>query len=234
MRNPHEFYRHVDTASGFNSRLRIFADVYRGHRLHLDRSLQVLDVGCGRKALLSSCLIEGDLYVGCDIAHPDPEAASTRFEVIDLNEDSLAKRFAGEKFDVVFCGEVIEHLFSPDALLIDIAKLMPKDGTLILSTPNLGYWINRLLLLFGISPLFLENSSQRKLGRRFRILGQDNPTEGHIRLFTFRALLDLMERSNFEVLRKMAAPVWRTGIDSFLSHVAPSLAPDLILVAQPT
>lgn len=79
---------------------------------------------------------------------------------------------------MIFCGEVIEHLFSPDDLIDEIKTLMHSESILILSTPNLGYWVNKLLLIFGISPLCLENSSEIKLGRKFKFLGQFNKTEG--------------------------------------------------------
>ncbi len=84
---------------------------------------------------------------------------------IDLNRESLASKLDGSTYDVVFCGEVIEHLFSPDALLRDVKTLMTHESVLVLSTPNLGYWVNRLLLLAGVSPLYLENSAETKLGR---------------------------------------------------------------------
>ena len=90
---------------------------------------------------------------------------------------------------------MIEHVYSPDDLVEDLKRILRPDGLLLLSTPNLGYWLNRLLLLVGISPLFLENSSRTKLGRRTTHLGQNNSTEGHIRLFTYGAMRDFLEHA---------------------------------------
>jgi SAM-dependent methyltransferase len=133
---------------------------------------------------------------------------------------------------VIFCGEVIEHLFSPDALLEDLKSLLRRDGLLILSTPNLAYWANRVLLPFGISPLFLENSAVVKLGRRFRFFGQGNRTEGHVRLFTYTAARDLLVLHGFELLRTRSAPVWNFAIDRLVCRLSPSLAPDNIYIAR--
>jgi hypothetical protein len=103
---------------------------------------------------------------------------------------------------------------------------------LILSTPNLGYWVNRLLLLVGISPLFVENSASVKLGRRFRFLGQGNATQGHIRLFTYRAARDLLELQGFELLRTRSVPFWSFPVDRLVCRVSRSLAPDNVYVAR--
>jgi SAM-dependent methyltransferase len=138
----------------------------------------------------------GDTYWGCDF-HPEPGVPLEHYISIDLNEESLAARLPGERFDVIFCGEVIEHLFSPDALLQDLRALLAPRGIVILSTPNLGYSVNRGLLLLGISPLFLENSAETKLGRVTRRLGQGNSTEGHIRVFMYRALRELVALKGF-------------------------------------
>jgi 2-polyprenyl-3-methyl-5-hydroxy-6-metoxy-1,4-benzoquinol methylase len=175
-----------------------------------------------------------DHYVGCDIAAPESPQTNMRFETIDFNRESVADRFTGEEFDLIFCGEVIEHLFSPDALMADIRRLLSPEGIVILSTPNLAYWVNRLLLLFGLSPLFLENSSRRKLGRKFRFLGAGNSTEGHIRLFTYRALREFVRMNGFEILRTIAAPIWPLTVDRVLCRVVPQLAPDIILLLART
>ena len=118
-----------------------------------------------------------------------------------MNEQSLGEAVAGRRFDVVFCGELIEHVFSPDALLDDLRSVLAGDGLLVLSTPNLGYWVNRILLVAGISPMFLENSATVKLGRRFKALGNGNPTQGHLRVFTYRAMKELLDLRGFALAR---------------------------------
>jgi SAM-dependent methyltransferase len=230
VRNPRAFLEAVDTAERtLVPRLRVFVAEYRRHRAATGgRPLRVLDVGCGPQAVLARHLGPGDTYVGCDY-RPEAEVPLERYVSIDLNEDSLAERLRGEQFDVVFCGEVIEHLFSPDALLDDLRELLATGGVLILSTPNLGYYVNRGLLLLGISPLFLENSADVKLGRVTRRLGQGNVTEGHIRVFTYRALRDLVARKGFRVLRVVPTTVWGFPLDRVLGRI-PSLAADNVLV----
>lgn len=228
-----DFYARVETAiPDIDDRLRIFLAEYRGFRAERDRPQRVLDIGCGRKALLAQAIDPADAYTGCDIVEPE-NTAIPRFVPLDLNTERLAQKLDGESFDVVFCGEVIEHLFSPDALLQDLRSMLAPGGLLVLSTPNLAYWVNRLLLPFGISPLFLENSAWKKLGRRWRMLGQGNKTEGHVRVFTYRAVREILDLYDFELVRVSATPVWSMPLDRLVCRWAPSLAPDVIYVATP-
>ncbi|MEX2049117.1 MAG: class I SAM-dependent methyltransferase [Gemmatimonadota bacterium] len=192
--------------------------------------MDVLDIGCGRDAHLAQHLDVGDHYHGVDF-YEELNLAVDRYTQIDLNEQSLAETL-DETFDVVFCGEVIEHLFAPDKLVGDIRTLMRDDAILVLSTPNLAYWVNRLLLLFGISPLYLENAAEMKLGRRFRALGQGNETEGHVKVFTYRAMLDLLELARFDVLETIPTVTWPSRADKWIGRLSPSLAANNVFVVR--
>jgi SAM-dependent methyltransferase len=229
-----DFLLEHETAHPFdwNERLSVFVETYQSHRASRGgRPLRLLDVGCGRDAHLAVHVDPRDRYTGCDY-YAEPRRSIDRYVRIDLNEDRLTDKLGDEQFDVVFCGEVIEHLFSPDALMDELRLVLDDDGILILSTPNLGYYANRLLLLVGISPLFLENSSRRKLGRRTRLLGQGNPTEGHVRLFTYRALLDFVQSTGFEVVAVTPTLVWKFPLDRVVCRFSRSLAPDNVLVLR--
>lgn len=48
------------------------------------------------------------------------------------------------KFDVVFGGEVIEHLSNPGLFLLGAKKALKKDGVIVLSTPN-TYAVNKII-----------------------------------------------------------------------------------------
>lgn len=50
----------------------------------------------------------------------------------------------GGPFDVVICGEVIEHLGHPQALFASAAQLLSPGGRLVLTTPN-PYYLGRTL-----------------------------------------------------------------------------------------
>lgn len=46
---------------------------------------------------------------------------------------------SGEKFDVVLCLEVIEHILNDHKLIMDISQRLSSGGQLFLSTPNKSY-----------------------------------------------------------------------------------------------
>jgi SAM-dependent methyltransferase len=228
-----DFLAATDTALAYvDDRLRLFVEAYRERKVaHPDQPLRVLDIACGKKAVLHRFVSPGDEYFACDY-HGTLDVEIPRYFTVDLNDARLSDQLPAQKFDVVFCGEILEHLYSPDALLDEIRLLMGDDGVLVLSTPNLAYYVNRILLLAGLSPLYLENSADVKLGRRFRFLGQGNTTEGHIRLFTYRALRDLLDRKGFDVVRVTPTTVWNFWPDRLVCRISRSLAPNNVFVVR--
>lgn len=228
-----EFLDRHETAHpfDFNNRLQLFVDAYRSHRALLGRPADILDIGCGRKPELLEHIDPADNYHGLDFYDPST-VSMPAYTQLDLNSESLVEALGKDRFDVVFCGEVLEHLFAPDTLLGQIHETLRDGGILVVSTPNLAYWRNRVLLVFGISPLYLENAVEMKLGRRFRALGQGNPTEGHVKVFTYRALRDVLALKGFDVVGVTSTVTWPNGLDRVAGRISHSLAANNVIVAH--
>jgi SAM-dependent methyltransferase len=101
--------------------------------------------------------------------------------------------------DLVYAGEVIEHLVDPDRLVEECARVLRPDGWLLVTTPNPHVWYSRLLFAAGVQPLFLETSTRSTdVGagplRRFK---KGSRPVGQLRLFNRAALCDLLERGRF-------------------------------------
>lgn len=64
--------------------------------------------------------------------------------------------FDSEVFDVVYAGELVEHLADTDAFIKEVFRVLKKGGKIIITTPNIASLINRILLLFGKYPRYLE------------------------------------------------------------------------------
>ncbi len=60
----------------------------------------------------------------------------------------------GKKFDLVIAAVVVEHIVDTDAFLEHCADVLKPGGVLILTTPNLLFGVNRLLMLVGRRPRF--------------------------------------------------------------------------------
>jgi 2-polyprenyl-3-methyl-5-hydroxy-6-metoxy-1,4-benzoquinol methylase len=123
-----------------------------------------------------------------------------------------------EEFDVVVAAEVVEHIVDTEAFLDNCADALRPGGVLILTTPNLLFGVNRLLMLFGKPPrfayadfhvrMFVWDDLRTKVSRRFTIQ----------RLQGSHVLLGVRHSPIFEVF-------------SWLGDVAPTLAAHLIVTA---
>lgn len=100
-------------------------------------------------------------------------------------------------FDVVLLIDVIEHLFDTDKAIAEIRKVLRKDGILVISTPNLSSFANRLLLLLGYQPLGTEVSTHKHYGRPKKYSFREG-VAGHI---TYKALLEFLKDNGFEIIK---------------------------------
>jgi SAM-dependent methyltransferase len=55
-------------------------------------------------------------------------------------------------FDAMVVADVIEHIVDTDGFLDELWRVLKPDGVLILTTPNLAFWLSRLRLLRGKPP----------------------------------------------------------------------------------
>ncbi len=166
----------------------------------------LLDIGCGRGELINALKSNSikTNFIGIEISKPSREIALARgLNVIhaDLG-DPLP--FEDESFDVVVFGEVIEHLYDPDFALDEIVRVLRPNGRLIATTPNLTSWLNRILVLFGIQPIYTETSTRRKYGRKFAFLNQGSTVmQGHIRVMTADAFSEIIAASGLLVTKRI-------------------------------
>jgi SAM-dependent methyltransferase len=175
---------------------------------HLVAPRRLLDVGCGTG--IATVYLKHALNIqetfGVDIAETNIQyARKQRITALlcDLNSEPLP--FEDSFFDAIFAGEIIEHLIDPDHLLQEVHRTLTEDGLLVLSTPNLASWYNRIALLLGWQPLDSGTSFCHDVGRP-RFLRFDEGGTEHLRLYTLRALKELMLISGFKIVDVAAAP----------------------------
>lgn len=134
---------------------------------------RALDVGCaaGATARALRRLRAPSHITGIEL---DPELASAARETCDrvIEQDASAAldslAGAGERFDVVLCGDILEHLVDPWSALSRIRELCPR-GSVAVSLPNICHYSTALSLARGHWPYrdrgILDRTHLRFFGR---------------------------------------------------------------------
>jgi 2-polyprenyl-3-methyl-5-hydroxy-6-metoxy-1,4-benzoquinol methylase len=176
---------------------------------------RVLDIGCSSGYLARPLVARGCAVVGIE---RDPaaaeEARSVCEEVLVDDVETMELPFEPASFDVVLCGDLVEHLRDPERLLSRLRPLLRPDGRLVLTTPNVANWTNRLGLLFG----------------RWRYTDRGILDRTHLHLFTRATLVETLERAGYRlVVLDFTVPVPGVGTPGVerAAHAVGRLRPQL-------
>ncbi|MBW2966379.1 class I SAM-dependent methyltransferase [Candidatus Woesearchaeota archaeon] len=141
---------------------------------------KVLDVGCGNGYITKKMVDQGNEVIGMDIS------ANAIKEARRINPDikficcSAEQRypFKNEKFDIVFAGEVIEHIYDTSFMFSEINRVLKNKGLLILTVPYHGILKNLYIALLNF-----ENHY--------------DPEGAHIRFYTVKSLKKTLSKYGF-------------------------------------
>lgn len=177
---------------------------------------RVLDVGCSSGYLARPLSEAGATIVGVEL---DPvaaqEARAVCEEVLVGDVETIDLPFSAFSFDVVLCGDVIEHLREPGAALARLRPLLRPGGRLVLTTPNVANWAIRLSLLGG----------------RWRYTDRGILDRTHTHLFTRKTLVETVTLAGYRVVElDHTAPVPYIGAPRIerAAHAVASLRPSLL------
>jgi SAM-dependent methyltransferase len=147
---------------GQSKRIAYLTNLVQGYSDKMGGPLSILDVG---PHFLTRCLM--DLVtprpqistLGYPFPKLVPEAEVKRKVVLNFNElpkDKLG--FDAGSFDLITICEVVEHLFTPPDVILNLLKpLLKKDGRLILGTPNAVSISHRMRMMLGENPFHRLN-----------------------------------------------------------------------------
>ena len=148
----------------------------------------------------------------------------------DVSNENLP--FPDSYFDVVYAGEIIEHLFDTEHFVSEVKRVLKlKSGIFILSTPNLAAWYNRVLFpIFGIQPFHTEVALHRYYGRKpFKRVG-GNPV-GHIHVFTTKAIKEFLNANGFSIKKIIGYPFKEKNVFDLFFASFPSLSSGVIIIS---
>lgn len=148
---------------------------------------RILEIGCGRGETLARIKSTKGASFACgvELSHDSADAAKGKldrvvvgnFEEIDLPVDFVS-------FDVVLCLDVLEHFVDPWKAVRQIDGLLSPGGVLIASIPNVRYFS-------VVLPLLLQG--------RWEYQSSGVLDRTHLRFFTKRSAIDLMQTSGMSV-----------------------------------
>jgi 2-polyprenyl-3-methyl-5-hydroxy-6-metoxy-1,4-benzoquinol methylase len=148
---------------------------------------KMLDIGCSKGVWGTIWKQRGWDVSGIDIDTNSIDIsikAGINAKFCDLNKDKIP--FEGQAFDLIFAGEVIEHLVDTDGFILELYRCLRPGGRLILTTPNLVSFENRMRILFGIYPIWVDYSLQGV---------------GHVRAYTPKILINQLKNHGLELVK---------------------------------
>jgi SAM-dependent methyltransferase len=139
---------------------------------------------------------------------------------------------ASGTYDVLIASEVIEHVVDTESALAEMKRVLKPGGWLILTTPNLTFWLSRLRMLAGKSAISMPSIS---VG-----FSRESVIDVlHVRIGTLDEWRALLEHMEFEVRNISATSYlqsyryprkWLGWIDRQFSR-RPSLGGNVIVAA---
>jgi len=110
--------------------------------------LRLLDVGCSNGVFLYHAQKRGFESYGVELNERTARIAQRNGLTVFQGTLTDAK-YGADFFDIVFLGDILEHVPNPAMLLIECRRVLKRGGILIVSTPNTDcFWSKATLLLY--------------------------------------------------------------------------------------
>jgi len=222
-----------------NHRLKLMKDIFKKLPLKPEA---ILDIGCGT-GYFTNFLKENfpkAEVIGTDISKKALNLGKEKYKNVEFrfanSEASLP--FKNKYFDLIVSAETIPCIKDTDTFLSEISRVSKKGASLMLTTPNLSSWLNRLLIATG-KPLFYYEPSFRKtlpllkIGK-YTFPNRDLPPTGLLRVFNSEILSKLLREYDFNIIKVYGVSLLSLKIlkplDLFFCQI-PNLATGIILLA---
>jgi 2-polyprenyl-3-methyl-5-hydroxy-6-metoxy-1,4-benzoquinol methylase len=209
------------------ARVDVALDMIKSERGKTGNVLRVLDVGCGDGRCSEMILDMGNEVYGIDIRPDRVESAKQKGIKASVADLTKSFPFDDEFFDLIYAVEILEHIYDTEFFLQEAKRLLRKNGTLIVTVPNIVCLPNRIRAIFGLYPKHVAPA------RKHWSVGE------HIRVFTKSMLINILERNGFEIEDVEAnlvsfAPTKRTKKpwSKYLGKIFPGLGEVLICKAR--
>ena len=147
-----------------------------------DRSdtIRVLEVGCGGAATLARIqyLYPNAEVKGIELVENVARLNEGQMDIIQGNIENMQLPYEKQYFDYIIFGDVLEHLYEPDAVLCKMKPYLREGGQFLCSIPNIMHISALLPLLQG----------------KFRYRNAGILDRTHIRFFTLDSIWGMLHR----------------------------------------
>jgi SAM-dependent methyltransferase len=171
---------------------------------HVRPGMRVLDLGAGDGAFAAELTAAGCAVVAVDVAEEALRRARARVPGLDARRvaEGAPLPLDEDAVDLVWAGEVLEHVADVVGLLAEVRRVLRWGGTLLVTTPYHGR--------AGLAALALRPGA---LEAHF------DPRADHLRFFTARSLSAVLRDAGFAEVRVRA-----TGGAPLLRHALHAVA----------
>lgn len=198
---------------------RQIADVLK----EIPRRAKVADLGChtGRYMEVFAKVPGVEAVEGFDIADRALESVRAKgFKGHIWNAEKDKCPVEDGRFDVIIAGDIIEHVIDTEFFLAEMKRILKPGGRIILTTPNLFYWLSRIKFLFARAPWAYPGVS-------YQFKSDPNMISEHIRLYGFDEWQGFFEARGFETsLTKGLLWVTPGGFKNNLISLVDRIMPD--------
>lgn len=164
---------------------------------HFDRNAayKILDVGGTTYSYkyIQECFPNGQIYV----LNNNKGDVSNLINHIIGDACCMEKYYERNTFDIIISTDLIEHLTDPDSFVDGCKYCLKPGGKILITTPNLSMFYNRIALLFGYTPYNYTPSTRH----RVNVLFSNNKFPAyHKSVFTINGLKELLKINGFEII----------------------------------
>ena len=115
------------------------------------QNIRVLDLGCGSGRISKELVNLGYVVNGLDFSDEAVKKAGAKG--VSAKRANLDEGIPEEDaaFDVVWAGDIVEHVFDPIGLLRESHRVLKKGGIMLITIPSDVGLVSRITMLFGVS-----------------------------------------------------------------------------------
>ena len=125
-----EYFEYIQTISW---RGKLYKKFYLYPRLNQILKGKILDIGCGNGEFIKTR--KG--AIGCDI-NPFCAEFCNKIGLEAYHYSAYPLHFEDSSFDSIFLDNVLEHVIEPRELLMEINRLLKKNGTFLVGVPSIA------------------------------------------------------------------------------------------------